>query len=301
MTVQRANDFEVRGPGADSPIIEAWSDHYIPFEPKADDDRRLRQELRDRLERLRAEPGDVLHAEFAGVKRPNVDVENTLLYNVDTTGRRFQPSASGGVLFEHAPAAPDPAPSGSTYACRFRYCLRPRDQTFGAWRDTRELARWGPLRIGSLSGEKKLEQVWWSLVQAEAEVNSSARAPEAPFAVRLGLHPPGQARIPTVALVKGLFDGVVCAFQAHRDRGTSAEMAELLSQIVDGQPVAIAKHLVSERQAVLGAVQRLVHGRGAGVQWAPADNLLVAGSLSMARPQGTEWRLAGTISEVAPR
>jgi hypothetical protein len=156
-------------------------------------------------------------------------------------------------------------------------------------------------RDPGLHGEKKLEAVWWALRSAAVSVAHTQRAAATPFAVEVKLHPPRDTRPTTAGLVKGLMDGVVCAFQAHQDTGTSPALAEHLSPVISSPADEIEAALVSGERAVLGSVPRLVYERRAGVQWAPADHMLVAGRLIVMPPSGETWRLAGGISEVQAR
>jgi hypothetical protein len=52
---------------------------------------------------------------------------------------------------------------------------------------------------------------------------------------------------------------------------------------------------------VLGIAGKLVHLRGAGVQWNPADHLCVAAQVLCAETAGDTWTLSGDIHAVEPR
>jgi hypothetical protein len=101
-------------------------------------------------------------------------------------------------------------------------------------------------------------------------------------------------------LVKGIFDGVVCAFQAHTDRINVSELSKRVSRNVPAPPEEIEALLVNENKAVLGAVPRLLHLRGDGAQWAPADDLCVAGELLSEQPTTSTWAIKGRILELTP-
>jgi hypothetical protein len=51
---------------------------------------------------------------------------------------------------------------------------------------------------------------------------------------------------------------------------------------------------------VLGAKPRLLHRRGDGVQWAPADELCVAGEVLVAESEDGRWYLRGEVVELEP-
>ena len=69
--------------------------------------------------------------------------------------------------------------------------------------------------------------------------------------------------------------------------------------IATGQPTSlIARALLDDRRAVLGITGRLVHLRGTGVQWNPADHLCAAGQLLCRQAPGGEWTPSGEIHVV---
>ena len=123
--------------------------------------------------------------------------------------------------------------------------------------------------------------------------------PAAPFAVFLTL---GYPRTRTVTagpeLVKSLIDGTVAAFQAHGDRVALTEIAARLASATGEQASLIARALLDDKRAVLGRTGRLVHLRGTGVQWNPADNLCLPGQVLCRAALGNTWSLSGEIYAV---
>ncbi len=86
-----------------------------------------------------------------------------------------------------------------------------------------------------------------------------AAAPETPFAVRVQVRPP-HGRHPVLGgLVKGIFDGVICAFQAHTDTAVLPDVVARIPTVLPADPIEIEEHLLDQRRAVLGAVQQLVY------------------------------------------
>jgi hypothetical protein len=102
-----------------------------------------------------------------------------------------------------------------------------------------------------------------------------------------------------VALVKGIFDGVICAFQAHTDPAILPEVAARLATLLPADPADIEKRLLDRRRAVLGAVPRLVSPYQAGVKWDPSDHLCVAGELLGTEPVDDRWAISGEIFELS--
>jgi hypothetical protein len=101
-------------------------------------------------------------------------------------------------------------------------------------------------------------------------------------------------------LVKALIDGTVAAFQAHGSRSSAAEIATRLATATGSPASLIAQALLDDTRAVLGVSDRLVHLRGTGVQWNPADHRCVAGQVVCRPAPGTTWTLSGEIHAVSP-
>ena len=128
---------------------------------------------------------------------------------------------------------------------------------------------------------------------------SSPPLTEGPFVVFLELEvPPVAGAGVRPELLKAVVDGVVCAFHNHLDEVTVTGVASRIANQIAVEPEVVAATLLAPDCAVLGARPHLVHTRGQGVQWNPADERCVAGQL-MRRP-GERWGLSGEIYEVSP-
>lgn len=295
----RQHMWEIRGPSNAKPVLEAWIDDYVRFQHRPSHQEQLRTAIRERLIALDARRDQVLHATFLGPKHPAADVENLALYNIDDTGRAFARAARYGLRFELAPKVPR-SPTGKAYAYGYRYELAPRRAPFRHWTESRELVSWDWVDLGGFSGAKKLEQVWLALARTATNVASPGRTSGAPFAVRLTIRPPRSTSPALGYLVKGVADGVVSAFQAHRDTSHLVELATRLSLVIPASADDIQALLTNEDKAVLGAVPRLLHIRRGGVQWAPADEMCLAGELLAATGTTASWALKGSIVELHP-
>ena len=287
---------EVRGPAAEHPVVEAWADDYIHFDHPPACQKLLCAEIRTRVSQLEPAPDQVLNATFFGAKHAGADVENLLLYNIGSFGQtgRF------GLRFEHAPRVPT-APDGHDYAYGYRYELAPRVAGLVGWREARWLASWDWVDLGAFAGEKKLAQVCLALARAEVNVADEVRAVDVPFAVRVTIRPPHGPRPVLGALLKSVFDGVICAFEAHTDRSTLEEPAARIAATVKADQAEIEALLLDPSHAVLGSKPQLVRTYGAGVKWDPADNLCVAGELLADEPVDSRWAIKGEIAELEPR
>lgn len=282
--------FQVHGPAPDSAVVEAWADDYIRFERRPAWQEHMRTEIRSRCRQLEPSPRQVLHAAFFGDKLPNADVENLLLYNIDS----FAVAGRNGIRFELGAAVP-PAPEGAEYRFGYRYALAPRSGVFADWQQGRTLASFDWTGLNTT----QLAEVWLALRRSDVEVVDRARTPETPFAVRVQIRPPRGHHPVSGGLVKGIFDGVVCAFQAHTDTAVLPEIVARIARALQADAVEIEKLLLDQRRAVLGVVPRLVAPYGGGLKWDPADHLCVAGELLLAEPVDRRWAVRGGVVELS--
>jgi hypothetical protein len=126
-----------------------------------------------------------------------------------------------------------------------------------------------------------------------------AGAPEMPFAVRVQVRPPHGRQPVWGALVKGIFDGVICAFQAHIDTAVLPDIVARIATVLPADPLEIEERPLDQRRAVLGVVQRLVSPYRTDVKWDPADHRCVAGELFPAEPVGPRWAIKGELVELS--
>jgi hypothetical protein len=292
--------WEIEGPGDDHRQVWLWDTRYIPYDRLTPAQRAARDALRLQVRSLTATAGEILHASYAGAKPVNMDAENLLLYNIDSTaGGCFRPGARHGVRFEMAADPRRDPPSGRHFACSYQYRLISSDSKLSHWRRVRRLARFTGADLDRFPSVKRLEQVWLAIHHATAETASQPAVPATPFAVFLTLSYPHAKTVGAdPELVKALIDGTVAAFQAHGDHAAITEIAARMA-LVTGQPAGlIAQALLDDKRAVLGMTDRLVHLRGTGVQWNPADHLCVAGQVLCQEAPGDTWRLSGEIHAV---
>lgn len=276
---------EVAGVGDEIAAVAVSADEYVPFDRLTPSQQQLRQALRSQLSRLHAGPGQVLHATFSGAKRPRSDVEHLLLYNIDSGGASFASAARHGLRFELGPTI---LAGRESAAYRYSYELVSRGAGFEHWRPVRRLARWGWTELGALAGEKKLEQAWLALSRAAAIVSGPVRDCQSPFSVRVRIRPPLGRQLLLPPLVKGVFDGVICAFQAHSDPSTVRELARRVVRNIPMDADEVEQLLFDRERAVLGSNAPLLR-RGEGVAWAPSDDHCVAGELAAEAAVDESW------------
>jgi hypothetical protein len=262
---------------------------FLPFERLDHEQLHAREELRTALAGLSADPEEILHAWYSGPRPTNSDVENLVLYNVDSGGASFSRASTLGVRFELDSRSPDPGER-----CLYRYRVVPTEEPLTSWQLGPCLARFAGAELGAFPSQHRLAQTWMAVRNTPAETHRQPTPVEAQFGVFLDLETPPSAR-PGVRseLVKALIDGVVSAFQAHLDDTTVPSIATKIANGINADPNEVAVKLLASGRAVLGLRHRLVHSRGEGVQCNPSDHLCVAGQL-LSHP-GNQWRLSGEI------
>jgi hypothetical protein len=278
-----------------------WADRYIPFEKLGPDDLAARTDLRRRLPSLRADRGEILEASYQGPKPPNADVENLLLYNIDTGDGCFREAVRYGVRFEMA-ANLMRGQVRDDFACCYRYRLISAESELGSWYRKRLLARFDQADLGSFPTYKRLEHTWAGIHRAKVVVAEQGVASDAPFAVLLELACPRSATaVAGPELVKALIDGAVSAFHAHADLASLQEIARRIAVTTGQHPDYVAAMLTNAERGVLGRIDKLAFLRGDGVQWNPSDHMCMAGQVTIARHVGDSWKLSGEVHELRPR
>lgn len=296
----RGQEWEIEGSADGQRQVWLWDNRYIPYERLTPGQHAARDALRLRVRSLAATTGKILHASYAGFKPPNMDVENLVLYNIDATaGGCFRSAARHGVRFEMAVGPRRDPPSGRHFACSYQYRLISPGSDLSHWRPVRRLAGFTGADLGRFPSARRLEQVWLAIHHAEAQTADQPAAPATPFAVFLTVgHPHAKTVGADPELVKALIDGTVAAFQAHGNHGMATEIAARLASATGRPAGPIAQTLLNDRRAVLGTTDMLVHLRGNGVQWNPADHLCMAGQVLCQPALGGTWTLSGEIHAI---
>jgi hypothetical protein len=218
--------YELEGLREGSREVWLWADRYIPFERLTPEQLRARAAVRDGLRSLSADPGEILDASYAGFKPTNMDVENLVLYNIDTGGACFVQGARYGVRFELAHGGRKEAPSGKVFASSYRYRFVAADDEPAYWRRMSRIAAFQSASLGSFGPTHRLEQTWLAVHRAHVELGDEGRGGETKFGTFLTLDVPrGERGELRPELVKSLVDGVVASFQAQREERTFNEAA----------------------------------------------------------------------------
>lgn len=256
--------YEVSTPVPGS-VVEAVSRVRLPFEPRGwlvD----FRHDLAQACRTLTAGPGQVLHAVYSSADRRPSDIENVLSYNLGTGALRA--GAAHGLILERSFAAPPTAPH------HYRYELVLDNAPWRCWRSRQPLADLTMDAPLPLFTDPKAGRWWLAARRGEVTAHSNRSEPPEAYALSITVSPPAGWRGSLSGLIKPLADGIVSAL--HNHVGSVDHIADRASSIdptlTTGELTAL---LARTGPAPLGAV-RLLTPRGAGVQWQPADDGIVA-------------------------
>lgn len=247
----------------------------------------LRAALRSGLEGLRYGPREGLSCVLYGALPARADVENLLLYNIDSSGGRSAGAAQ--ISFEQVPSRGD-------WPYTYAYRVSPPTTGFAHYAEHRVIARVGPAVVADGSSDRLLDRVWLA-VNAQDAVRALAE-PRGPLALRLRVALPRRPNRGIAGMIKGIFDGVVAALAV--DAGSSTESITRLAARHGFSFDEIAGFLRAG-PAPLGAT-RLLDARGAtSVHWRPPDDQLVAGALALVERPAARLTLEGELIEVSIR
>jgi hypothetical protein len=171
---------------------------------------------------------------------------------------------------------------------------------FTHWNQGKTLATFGWTGVEGFKSGKPLAPVWLAVWRGRAQPSSQTMAHDAVFGVRVEVRPPYGHEPVWGGLVKGIVDGVICAFNAHTDQTVLPEAVTRLATTLPAQPEEIDGYLRRKDWAVLGEVYRLVAPYRSGVKWDPADHRCVAGEVlaTPAEPGDSCWTIKGKIFEL---
>lgn len=172
---------------------------------------------------------------------------------------------------------------------------------FMHWSHGRRIASFGWTEVEGFKSEKLLAPVWLAVWRGQTEPPAPVLAPDAVFGVRVEVRPPHGRHPVWGGLVKGIVDGVICAFHGHTDVTVLPEVVTRLATILPADAEEIDGYLRRKDRAVLGDVYRLVAPYRSGVKWDPADHRCVAGELIAvpADPGTSHWEIKGEIFELS--
>jgi hypothetical protein len=252
--------------------VEAWSAWRLPFDGLKPPQVAYRAELRRALGCLKA--NGALRAIYTSpqpVAGSDPDLENVLFYNVGTSA--FRDTAKLILRFERR-FGPVPHPP-------VEQDFVPRHHVSYQVSDCIEAAP-----IGSKIAEasvicreahelKDLAGLWRAFKTAMTCPGNTLH--KGPFALHLVISAREGQSFNLAEVVKPLADAFISALHAYEGRQLDAVVTRLSSRL-ECAPELVRDLLLQRRTAALGG-RAVPHLRGAGLQWSPSDDLLVAGEV----------------------
>ncbi len=283
-----AQEYLVRGADPARAAVEVWSSTRLPFEPRGWL-RDMRERIRGALRGLPAAGDRGLDAVYMSGEAGLFDVENVLLYNVGAGALGHV--ARRGVRFRRERGAMPPRPDGRPARHYQRYGLvDPRTEGQKGER----LASFR-FRLDHLNSDTEAHEVWWALVNGQVTV-----ARPGVYEGRFGLqvHLASRRECNLSGILKPLFDGIICGFQADIG-GTDPLVVERLSRALAQDAARIQAGLIAGTRGLLRG-ERLVTAYRDFVKWNPVDHRCEAGSVSRTSHEERHWDVTGEVVALPP-
>lgn len=275
--IEEAPDFYIRSDPQNS-VVEAWTTWSLPYDRLTPIQQRYRLGLRSALKTLRAASG-VRATYTSNNASPNVDVENVLFYNVGAAA--FRQIATRRLRFERIHASPPAPPEPLTFQPRHyvRYQNQVADETVNAVPGV-QLAYCPSValaKMGDSRDKAKMARLWSTFKRGMVITSGATWSLGQPLTVALRISAPATWRPNLADIVKPLIDGFISAL--HHYEGN--QLNDVVSRIAAllGCPLQdVHTLLLNDQHALLGP-RAVPHLRGEGLQWSPADHLVVAGEI----------------------
>jgi hypothetical protein len=272
--------------------VSAWSEQYIPYEPK-DWRRGMREELKAAIGEI--SPNDSgLYAVYISESSKFCDAENVLFYNVGA--KAFKDLSRNGLCFERGFSKAPTVPDGRTMD---HYYLYDQGDEFRIWERDEIIANWQKSKMPAPTSTSKPHLFWYALKTGEMNCPRQEAQPKQ-FGLDITLNIPEAAWCNLAALVKPLLDGVISAFHTQNDNHDRVAL-ERLAERVSSSTAEVEKLLRGDGHSILGE-RRIISTFGKGIIWNPEDDICVACRVATRRSvENTSWSMDGQLFSLRPK
>ena len=263
-------NFFIKGPSENSNIAELWSTVRLPFQAKGYN-KDMRDALIEAIFHMNFVDNSILRASYHSEVNELCDLENILLYNLESPGV-FKKLCKCGISLERSINAKlYPTGEFNTFQHYQRYELisQPRVKY---WNNKRELARWHDISLPKLTSNMKPHEYWKAI--KESNVSIANEIYYGFFGIDIEIEVQERSNFNLVSVVKPMLDGIIAGFHAHQGEELGV-VSERLAQAMSLDAQYIANLLMDKSRAVLG-MRNLLHPHLHNVQWNPADDRCVA-------------------------
>lgn len=278
---------KIVGWSGDHPLVEAWSDTRLPFEPTGEM-LALRSELREALATFPAGSGPDLAAEYHSASADRCDAENILFSNVGSGA--FAGLGITSLRLRRVSPEPPLAPDGTRYAHYLRYAAGPAPVAAPTGGASAVFMSEDLRNIGALSNA-------WSVWYAMKAGRGARQLPgelSGLIGLSLTVSVPSIRPVRPVTIVKAVLDGVVAAFHAH-DGSDLENVAAAVAAKIGRSDIPVGELLQDDANALLGRRRLVWLFRGAGVQMNPAHDQITFAELRVRDSVDGKVRISGEL------
>ena len=244
----------------DDTKVEAWSKENIPFEPKEDWQKKMREEMREALRNLsklsspeKKELYASYYTEYVNKRQNKSDVENILLYNIGPGA--FTDICGSSICIERGTSVTTgiSIPKMPHY---YKYELVNKAE-FKIYEPLKMLAVWNGNEIDGEILEKQRQKqkefkasFFWNYLK-KSDVIIFDKEYHEKYGIEVAIETPHQ-KINLASIMKPLLDGIICAFHKQNEKSLTNELIESLSKQVGYNNEIIKKYLLDDKLNLLG-------------------------------------------------
>lgn len=268
---------------------------YVPFEPKKQDARDLKEEIRKTVGQLEVGDNEVLLASYAeGNPKRKYDLENRLFYNIGS-------GAFSDIFCTYPKEAAFVAaskPNNGQYI--YKYKVVSEEEVKEYLEGKTLIVKWQDIPIGPKQGKDDKPDRYYEAIRRETDsikIMIDDPKPDhildrAPFGIKIELTVPGsnkRLRPQPASVMKPLLDGVICAFHGE-DGEKTKEAVQKRFQESGLKDEEIEKFFEASNLNIFGKHNYLTKSN----RWNPEDDRLQFGWIIVKR-EGKEYKMSGSI------
>ncbi len=268
---------------------------YVPFEPKKQDARDLKEEIRKTVGQLEVGDNEVLLASYAeGNPKRKYDLENRLFYNIGS-------GAFSDIFCTYPKEAAFVAaskPNNGQYI--YKYKVVSEEEVKEYLEGKTLIVKWQDIPIGPKQGKDDKPDRYYEAIRRETDsikIMIDDPKPDhildrAPFGIKIELTVPGsnkRLRPQPASVMKPLLDGVICAFHGE-DGEKTKEAVKKRFQESGLKDEKIEKFFEASKLNIFGNHNYLTKSN----RWNPEDDRLQFGWIIVKR-EGKEYKMSGSI------
>lgn len=264
---------------------------YVPFEPKKQDARDLKEEIRKTVGQLEVGDNEVLLASYAeGNPKRKYDLENRLFYNIGS-------GAFSDIFCTYPKEAAFVAaskPNNGQYI--YKYKVVSEEEVKEYLEGKTLIVKWQDIPIGPKQGKDDKPDRYYEAIRRETDsikIMIDDPKPDhildrAPFGIKIELTVPGsnkRLRPQPASVMKPLLDGVICAFHGEDGEKTKEAVKKRFGLEKNNNELFEASNL-----NIFGSHNYLTKSN----RWNPEDDRLQFGWIIVKR-EGKEYKMSGSI------